>query len=194
MQIKIVETTQGPSGKVADAEIHFTDGPLEGLKLIGFSIWEKRYGSCGHNVTFPARQYAVNGERRSFALLRPIVDVHSQEPIRDAILAALDSWQRYGRDVYTFGQDSHHQDEQPATPAGWATIDTSIEQPAAEQPATLVPFGSPQATATVARQLADVPAEQRPVALAASLTQPRPTAQPARPQPIARPPADDLDF
>jgi hypothetical protein len=30
-----------------------TDGPLDGLKLIGFSIWERRGG--GRNVTFPAR-------------------------------------------------------------------------------------------------------------------------------------------
>lgn len=41
-----------------------------GLKLIGFGIWERR-GGAGRNVTFPARKYAVNGERRSFALLRP---------------------------------------------------------------------------------------------------------------------------
>ena len=43
-------------------------GPLSGLKLIGFSIWERRGG--GRNVTFPARQYTVNGARRSYALLR----------------------------------------------------------------------------------------------------------------------------
>ena len=60
-----------PPGKLADAELHFTDGELDGLKLIGFSIWERRTGG-GRNVTFPARQYAVNGERRSFALLRPM--------------------------------------------------------------------------------------------------------------------------
>jgi hypothetical protein len=29
-------------------------------------------------VTFPARQYAVNGERRSFALLRPVVEGRRQ--------------------------------------------------------------------------------------------------------------------
>jgi hypothetical protein len=39
-------------------------------------------------VTFPARQYSVNGERRSFALLRPITDTTAQEAVRDAILAA----------------------------------------------------------------------------------------------------------
>src|ERR1700688_1036422 len=60
-----------PPGKLADAELHFCTGPLAGLKLIGFSVWERRSGA-GRNVRFPARQYSVNGERRSFALLRPI--------------------------------------------------------------------------------------------------------------------------
>lgn len=77
-----------PPGKLADAEVHFTDGVLEGLKLIGFSVWERRTGG-GRNVTFPARQYTVNGERRSFALLRPVTgDVTAQERIRDLILSA----------------------------------------------------------------------------------------------------------
>src|SRR5262245_24504366 len=78
---------QNPPGKLADAELHFTDGDLDGLKLIGFSIWERRIGN-GRNVTFPARQYAVNGERRSFALLRPIADVNAQERIRELVLQA----------------------------------------------------------------------------------------------------------
>jgi hypothetical protein len=29
-------------GKLADADLHFHDGVLAGLKLIGFSIWERR--------------------------------------------------------------------------------------------------------------------------------------------------------
>lgn len=88
MQIKIVPNDKGnPPGKLADAELHFTDGPLAGLKLIGFAVWERRAGN-GRNVTFPARQYSVNGERRSFALLRPIVDVAAQDRIRDLIVEA----------------------------------------------------------------------------------------------------------
>jgi hypothetical protein len=55
------------------AELHFGDGPLQGLKLIGFGIWERRTGS-GRNVTCPTRNYSVNGERRIFALLRPVVE------------------------------------------------------------------------------------------------------------------------
>ena len=88
MLITIVPNDRGnPPGKLADAEIHFTDGPLDGLKLIGFGIWERRGGN-GRNVTFPARQYSVNGERRSFALLRPILDAQAQEPLRQAMLDA----------------------------------------------------------------------------------------------------------
>src|SRR6202030_2651844 len=85
--VKITPNDRGnPAGKLADAELHFGgESPLAGLKLIGFSIWERR-GASGRNVTFPARQYAVNGERRSFALLRPIVDTTAQERIRQLIL------------------------------------------------------------------------------------------------------------
>jgi len=79
--------TNNPPGKLADAEIHFTEGVLAGLKLIGFAIWERRSGN-GRNVTFPARQYSVNGERRSFALLRPLADATGQDRLRDLILQA----------------------------------------------------------------------------------------------------------
>jgi hypothetical protein len=88
MIVKLVPNeSASPVGKLADAELHFTDGPLEGLKLIGFAVWERR-SSGGRNVTFPARQYSVNGDRRSFALLRPITDVNSQDRIRETILQA----------------------------------------------------------------------------------------------------------
>jgi hypothetical protein len=93
MIVKITPNEKGnPPGKLADAELHFSDGVLDGLKLIGFSIWERR-GGGGRNVTFPARQYAVNGERRSFALLRPITDAASQERVRELVLQAFDSYE-----------------------------------------------------------------------------------------------------
>ena len=94
MTVKIQANDKGnPVGKLADAELHFTAGPLEGLKLIGFGIWERRGGS-GRNVTFPARQYAVNGERRSFALLRPIADTAAQERIREFVLEAYAAYEQ----------------------------------------------------------------------------------------------------
>jgi len=89
MTIKIIPNDKGnPPGKLADVEIHFTSGTLEGLKLIGFAVWERRTGT-GRNVTFPARQYSINGERRSFALLRPSTDNNDgQNRIRDLVLEA----------------------------------------------------------------------------------------------------------
>ena len=88
MVVKIVPNDKGnPPGKLADAELHFTEGELEGLKLVGFAVWERRSGS-GRNVTFPSRQYTVSGDRRSFALLRPVADAASQERVRDLVLQA----------------------------------------------------------------------------------------------------------
>ena len=88
MNVRIIANDKGnPPGKLADAELHFDDGSLAGLKLIGFCVWERRTGG-GRNVTFPARQYSVNGERRSFALLRPIADAQAQDNVRDLILQA----------------------------------------------------------------------------------------------------------
>lgn len=76
-----------PAGKLADAELHFDDASgFVGLKLVGFAVWEAKRG--GRNVTFPARTYSVNGERRSFALLRPVSDPYAQDQVRDRILEA----------------------------------------------------------------------------------------------------------
>ncbi|MEZ5318180.1 MAG: hypothetical protein R2752_12325 [Vicinamibacterales bacterium] len=90
VSVKILpNTTSNPPGKLADAEVVFEAdaGPFKGLKLVGFAVWERRSG--GRNVTFPARQYSVNGERRSFALLRPSNgEASTQEAIRDLILEA----------------------------------------------------------------------------------------------------------
>ncbi|HEV3061239.1 MAG TPA: hypothetical protein VGY48_23530 [Vicinamibacterales bacterium] len=93
MTIKITPNEKGnPPGKLADAELHFAEGPLDGLKLVGFSIWERRGGS-GRNVTFPTRSYEVSGERRNFALLRPIVDTTGQNKLRDLILDAFQDYE-----------------------------------------------------------------------------------------------------
>ena len=111
MVVKIVPNDKAnPPGKLADAELHFTDGVLDGLKLIGFAVWERRSGS-GRNVTFPARQYSVNGERRSFALLRPIADAASQERVRDLVLQAYAEYEEdsgRGRFVERHGPGRRH--------------------------------------------------------------------------------------
>jgi len=95
MTVKFVSNDRGtPPGKLADAELHFSGGPLDGLKLIGFAVWERKNG--GRNVTFPARQYSVNGERRSYALLRPLKDATAQDRVRDLILEAFKEHEKEG--------------------------------------------------------------------------------------------------
>ena len=92
MTIKFSPNDKGsPAGKLADAELHFSGGPLDGLKLIGFAVWERKGG--GRNVTFPARQYTVNGERRSFALLRSIMDTSRQDKLRNLVLDAYKEYE-----------------------------------------------------------------------------------------------------
>jgi hypothetical protein len=92
MTIRIVPNEKGiPQSKLAEAEIVFEDGVLNGLKLVGFTIWE---GREGRHVTFPARPFAVNGERRSYALLRPVSEPAAQDPLRQLILQAFVDFER----------------------------------------------------------------------------------------------------
>ena len=95
MTVTFVRNDRGaPPGKLADAELHFDGGDLDGLKLVGFAVWERKGG--GRNVTFPARTYSVNGERRSFALLRATRDVTGQDRVRDVILEAFATFETQG--------------------------------------------------------------------------------------------------
>ena len=90
IEIKILRNEYGkPADKLADAEIHFIGGELEGLKLVGFAIWRRREGP-GCSVTFPARQFIVHGDRRNFALLRAITDPAAQNGVRELLLRAYD--------------------------------------------------------------------------------------------------------
>ncbi len=86
VSVMIARTTNGPAGKLADAELHFTVAPLAGLKLLGFGIWSARNG--GLTVTFPARQYSTDGTRRTFTLLRNVAGREASETLRDLILRA----------------------------------------------------------------------------------------------------------
>ena len=74
------------SGKLADAELHFSGGELDGLKLIGFGVWSRQDGK--RHVTFPARQFTVDGERRSFSLLRAVENPSAQARLRDFVMQA----------------------------------------------------------------------------------------------------------
>jgi hypothetical protein len=86
--VKIIRNEgQSPRTKLADVELHFTGGELDGLKLIGFAIWERRDGK-GQNVTFPARQFTVGGDKRTFSLLRYVDNPGAQDRLREFLLQA----------------------------------------------------------------------------------------------------------
>jgi hypothetical protein len=86
--IKIVRNERHiPAGKLADAELHFVGGDLDGLKLLGFAVWQRDDGR-EQSVTFPSRPFTVHGERRSFALLRTIDDPSAQDRLRELVLQA----------------------------------------------------------------------------------------------------------
>jgi hypothetical protein len=76
--------------KLADAEVHFTGGELDGLKLMGFAVWKHPDGE-GIRITVPARQFVMHGERRDFMLLRPIEDPQAVHRMRDAIAKAFEA-------------------------------------------------------------------------------------------------------
>jgi len=84
VQVKIISNgTKSPKGKLASAEVLFSGDPLDGLRLVGFGVWEKTGG--GQNVTFPARQYFVDGKARMFSLLQPSRE-GAQNRLRQLIL------------------------------------------------------------------------------------------------------------
>lgn len=88
ISVHILKTNaQGASGKLADAEIHFNGGELDGLKLVGFAVWRSRDGQ-GEDVTFPSRQFVVQGERRSFSLLRWVAKREAQQRLQAVVAAA----------------------------------------------------------------------------------------------------------
>jgi hypothetical protein len=78
---------KGKSRMRRESHVRFCEGGGVRFPSATRPIWERRGGS-GRNVTFPARQYAINGERRSFALLRPIVDTGAQDAVRERVLEA----------------------------------------------------------------------------------------------------------
>jgi hypothetical protein len=84
------------SNKLADAEIHFTAGPMRGLRLCGFTIygkWEQKKLTAT-NVTFPKRTYQTRQkETRDYMLLRPQPGVPAERvnDIAELILAAYES-------------------------------------------------------------------------------------------------------
>jgi hypothetical protein len=70
VQVHFVAKENGPERLVSEAEIHFEDGPLAGMRLVGFCLWRSPDGEL--YVTFPSRALGAGAERRYFDYLRAI--------------------------------------------------------------------------------------------------------------------------
>lgn len=71
MKVEFTKKDDGPERLVCEAAIIFDeDGPLVGMKLVGFSLWSSPEG--GIYVTFPSRSFGQGGERKFFDYLRAL--------------------------------------------------------------------------------------------------------------------------
>jgi hypothetical protein len=85
-----------PESKLADVEIHFEEGLLSGLKLVGCSVWRSRKGE-EPSVLVPSRSYATAGGIRYYELLRPSEEGKPEDP---AGKLAVRNFKQYVRDEY----------------------------------------------------------------------------------------------
>jgi hypothetical protein len=91
-----------PASKLADVEIHFDEGLLAGLKLVGASVWRSKKGEAP-TVLVPSRSYATASGVRYYELLRPSADsvVSPLDSVEDsAAKHAVRRFKEYVRDEY----------------------------------------------------------------------------------------------
>ena len=91
-----------PASKLADVEIHFEEGLLAGLKLVGASIWRSKKGDAP-TVLVPSRSYATAAGVRYYELLRSSADpVESGTGVVESPAAkqAVRRFKDYIRDEY----------------------------------------------------------------------------------------------
>lgn len=90
-----------PQSKLADVEIHFEEGLLAGLKLVGCSVWRSKKGEAP-TVLVPSRSYATAGGVRYYELLRGSVSVGTSlaEDEDSEGKAAVKRFKEYIRDEY----------------------------------------------------------------------------------------------
>jgi hypothetical protein len=70
VQVVFVPRENGPERLVCEAELHFEDGPLAGMRVVGFSVWRGAEGDI--YVTFPSRAFGTATDRKYFDYLRAV--------------------------------------------------------------------------------------------------------------------------
>jgi hypothetical protein len=70
VSVAFVARENAPERLVCEAELIFKDGPLAGMKMVGFSLWRSPEGEV--YVTFPSRAFGTGSDRRFFDFLRSV--------------------------------------------------------------------------------------------------------------------------
>jgi hypothetical protein len=86
-----------PESRLADVEIHFEEGLLSGLKLVGCSVWRSRKGE-EPTVLVPSRSYATAGGVRYYELLRSSEE--GKSPEEPSARKAIRNFKQYIKDEY----------------------------------------------------------------------------------------------
>ena len=68
----IPNTTGTPLGKLADADLHFRQGPLKGRTVTGFAVWAQR--TSGRYVTFQGQRTTP----RTSAFARLVLEAYAK--------------------------------------------------------------------------------------------------------------------
>ncbi len=91
-KVSFIQRDNGPERLASEAELLFGPeyGPLDGMKLVGFSVWRSPEGE--HYVTFPSRAFGVGSERRFFDYLRS--QDGSAEPVKRVKAYVLDEYRK----------------------------------------------------------------------------------------------------
>ena len=85
MRVQFVGRDNGPERVVCEAELVFDEaGPLEGMKLVGFTLWRSADGEVF--VTFPSRAFGAGNERKYFDYLRSLDSVAAAKRVKAWIL------------------------------------------------------------------------------------------------------------
>jgi hypothetical protein len=81
---------RSPAWKLAEAEISFEGGLLDGVKLTGFTIAEGRDGKL--RLTMPQKEYMKGGQKQYWDFIQPVLHTTSIGRLRDLIFAEYDRW------------------------------------------------------------------------------------------------------
>lgn len=68
IRVEFKKRDNGPERLLAEAEILFDSHPLEGIKIVGLSLWKGADGEV--YVTFPSRSSGSGQERKYFDYIR----------------------------------------------------------------------------------------------------------------------------